>query len=301
MNFDQLRIFVSVAERRHVTGAARALGMSQSAVSAAIKALEASTGVHLFDRVGRNIELSQAGQAFVPEAKAVLERVGAARMMLDNLSRQVVGSLSIAASQTIAGYWLPSRLAAFHERFPAVQLDVTMGNTRQVETAVLDGTADLGLVEGRTRSGALARMRVDTDRLILVCAPQTSVPVGQAGPDIGAMAWVVRERGSGTREVLEDLAAGQGLVLDDLRIALILPSNESVRQAVEAGAGAAVISERVVARSLDEKALRRVPFDIPARDFAMITHGERQPSLALSALKKMLRNRPWTGQETQQA
>lgn len=289
MNFDQLRIFVMVAERGHVTRAARALGMSQSAVSAAVRALEAATGVRLFDRVGRNIELSRAGAAFLPEARAVLERALAARLVLENLSRHVAGSLSIAASQTIAGYWLPARLAAFHEAFPAVRLDVSVGNTRQVETAVLDGAVDVGLVEGRTRSDVLKRVRVDVDRQVLVTAPDATVPMGPDGPDLAAMRWIVRERGSGTREVLEDLAARQGFAFDDLKVFLVLPGNEAIRHAVEAGAGATVISERVVARSIAEGRLRHVPLDIPVRDFAMITHGERQASLSLVALRDHLR------------
>lgn len=291
MNFDQLRIFVAVAERGHVTMAAKAVGMSQSAVSAAIRALEASTGVQLFDRVGRNIELSQAGAAFLPEARAVLERAREARHVLENLSRRVAGSLSIAASQTIAGYWLPARLAAFHEAFPAVRLDVSVGNTRQVEGAVLDGSADVGLVEGRTRSDVLKRVQVDVDRLVLVVAPAAHVPLAAEGADLAAMRWIVRERGSGTREALEDLAARRGLTFGDLDVALVLPGNEAIRQAVEAGAGVAVISKRVVARSLAEGALRHVPLDIPTRDFAMITHGERQPGLSLLALKEHLRKK----------
>jgi len=288
MNLDQLRIFIAVAAQGHVTRAARTLGMSQSAVSAAVKALETSTGVRLFDRVGRNIELSQAGAAFLPEAKAVLDRASAARHVLENLSRRVAGSLSIAASQTIAGYWLPTRLAAFHDAYPAVRLDVSAGNTRQVETAVLDGSVDIGLVEGRTRSDVLKRTRVDIDRLVLVTGPDAGTRCGPAGPDIAGMRWIVRERGSGTREVLEDLATQQGLAFDELQVFLVLPGNEAIRQAVEAGAGATVISERVVARSITEGTLTHIPLDVPVRDFAMITHCERQPSLSLIALKEHL-------------
>ena len=170
MTPEQLRIFVAVAERGHVTRAAELLGMSQSAASAAIKALEQGSGVRLFNRVGRAIELSPAGRRFLPEAKAVLERIAAARHVLENASQTIAGSIAIAASQTIASYWLPRRLAAFQEEHPAVRLDVSIGNTRQVENKVLDGTADLGLVEGRTESDLLRRARVDVDRLMLVVA-----------------------------------------------------------------------------------------------------------------------------------
>ncbi|WP_292073611.1 LysR family transcriptional regulator, partial [Mesorhizobium sp.] len=144
MTLDQLRIFVAVAEHGHMTRAAERLGISQSAASAAIRALESQHGVRLFNRVGRNIELAQTGHRFLPEAKAVLDRAAAARGVLEDVSQTVAGSLSIAASQTIASYWLPRRLAAFHEAYPAVKLSVTIGNTRQVETNVLDGRADFG-------------------------------------------------------------------------------------------------------------------------------------------------------------
>ncbi|TJX54263.1 MAG: LysR family transcriptional regulator, partial [Mesorhizobium sp.] len=97
MTLDQLRIFVAVAERGHMTKAAELLGISQSAASAAIRALEDQHGVHLFNRVGRNIELAQTGHRFLPEAKAVLEQAAAARNVLEHVSQTVAGSLSIAA------------------------------------------------------------------------------------------------------------------------------------------------------------------------------------------------------------
>ncbi|WP_292172311.1 LysR substrate-binding domain-containing protein, partial [Mesorhizobium sp.] len=242
MTLEQLRIFVAVAERGHMTKAAELLGISQSAASAAIRALEQQHGVRLFDRVGRNIELAQTGRRFLPEAKAVLERAAAASNVLEHVSQTVTGSLSIAASQTIASYWLPRRLAAFHEAYPAVRLNVSIGNTSQVETHVLDGTADFGLVEGRTESDILRRAKVDVDRLLLVVA-STHPKVAEHGrghPDIGELRWIIREGGSGTREALEDLARREAVPFADLRIFLVLPSNEAIRQAVEAGAGATI-------------------------------------------------------------
>jgi DNA-binding transcriptional LysR family regulator len=271
-----------------VTRAAEGLGMSQSAVSAVIKALESSCGLALFNRVGRGIELSHVGRRFLPGAKAVLERASAARQFLENVSQTVTGAVSIAASQTIASYWLPRRLAAFHEIHPTVRLDVTIGNTRQVETAVLDGTADVGLVEGRTRSDLLRRVRVDTDRLVMVFAPG-SAPPGARGPvDLVAFRWIVRERGSGTREGLEDYLARQGKSLDDLQVFLVLPSNEAIRQAVEAGAGATLISEHVVADSIARGAVQAADLQLPDREFVLITHVDRRPSLAQSMLKEHL-------------
>lgn len=290
MTPEQLRIFIAVAERGHVTRAAAFLGMSQSAASAAVKALEASSGVQLFNRVGRSIELSPVGRRFLPEAKAVLERLAAARDVLQNSAQSVAGSLAIAASQTIASYWLPRRLAAFQEEHPAVRLDVSIGNTRQVENSVLDGAADLGLVEGRTESDLLRRMRVDVDRLLLVVGKSLpDVPLDAQGlPDIRGLRWILREEGSGTRQVLHDLAHRMNVPFDALSIFLVLPSNQAILQAVEAGAGATIISELVAGRAVEEGRLRRIPIDLPERDFAVISHRDRQPTMSQAAIRSFL-------------
>jgi DNA-binding transcriptional LysR family regulator len=274
-----------------MTKGAELLGISQSAASAAIRALEQQNQVQLFHRVGRNIELSSAGNRFLPEAKAVIERAALALLVLENASDSMVGSLSIAASQTIASYWLPRRLAAFHELHPSVRLDVMIGNTREVESRVLDGRADLGLVEGRTRSDVLVRTRVDLDRLVLVASHSFAAKLPVDGPDLSAMRWIVRENGSGTREALEDAASREGLSMDQLQISLVLPNNEAIRQAVEAGAGAALISALVVGTSIADGRLQTLPFEAPEREFALISHRDRLPTLAQKALKAHLHGR----------
>lgn len=294
MTLEQLRIFAAVAEHRHMTRAAEALGMSQSGASVAVKALEDEFGVQLFNRVGRGIELSHAGLAFLPEARAVLERMATARQRLENVSHRVAGSLSIAASQTIASYWLPTRLATFHEKYPEVRLHVTAANTRQVEAAVLEGSADLGLVEGRVESGVLKRRKVDVDRMAVVTGRSgPDLPLLPSGaPDLRAVHWIIRESGSGTRDALGDLAARFGAVFEDIPIFLVLPTNEAVRQAVEAGAGVSIMSEHVVARWIAAGTLRQIPPDIPPRDFILITHRDREASTALLALKQHFSERP---------
>ena len=171
MTLEQLRIFVAVAERLHMTQAARALRVTQSAASAAVAALESRHGVLLFNRVGRGLELSQAGRVFLPEAKAVLARAEAASRALDELAGLERGSIAIAASQTVANYWLPERLTAFARAHPALTISLTVGNTRQVAEAVLDGLADVGFVEGVVENEALKAAVVGGDRLSLYGAP----------------------------------------------------------------------------------------------------------------------------------
>jgi len=168
MTLDQLRIFVAVAERLHVTQAAAALNMTQSAASSAIAALEADLGTRLFDRVGRGIALTEAGRLWLPEAKAVLARLGQAVQVLDDLQGLRRGHLALHASQTIAGYWLPPLMHRFHQAWPLVDLSLVIGNTTQVARAVMEGDADLGFVEGDVENPLLARIPVAADRLVLV-------------------------------------------------------------------------------------------------------------------------------------
>ena len=286
MTLDQLRVFVEVAERGHVTRAAQALRMSQSAASAAIAALEDLHRIKLFDRVGRGIQLTDPGRTFLREARAVLDRVSMARSVLQDLAGSPASPITLAASQTIASYWLPRRLADFHAANPRVRLNVTIRNTREVETAVAEGEVSIGLVEGPTQHPALARTRLDFDQMVLVIAaaraPLSTAPAAQV--DLRTFNWVIREPGSGTRRGLEDLAARQGLSLDDLNIFLVLPGNEAVREAVESGAGATVISRHVVASAIAAGTLAEIPLELPQREFALVRHRERHSTLAQKAL-----------------
>jgi len=285
MTLDQLRIFVEVAERGHVTRAAKALGMSQSAASAAITALETCYQTRLFDRVGRGIRLSETGHIFLREACAVLDRASMARSVLQDLAGHP-GPVSIAASQTIATYWLPRRLAAFHTTNPRVRFNVVIRNTNQVENAVVEGEANIGLVEGPTQHPSLIRRQIDSDQFVLVVASgQPPLPVLSGGRlDLRAMNWVIREAGSGTRRGLEDLAIREGLSVDDLNIFLVLPSNEAVREAIEAGAGATIISRHVVASAIAAGKLIEIPIELPQREYALLCHGDRHVTLAQDAL-----------------
>ena len=288
MTLDQLKIFVEVAEKAHVTRAAEALGMSQSTISSAISTLEGQYEIRLFDRVGRGIRLTDNGKLFLREARAVLNRASAARSILQDLAGHP-GPVAIGASQTIAAHWLPRRLATFHAANPFVRLDVVIGNTHEIETAVVEGKVNIGLVEGPTHHPALLRRHIDYDQFVLVVASNQPSPVSASGNlDLRAVNWVVREAGSGTRRGLEDLASLEGLSLDDLNISLVLPANEAVREAIEAGAGATIISRHVVASAIGEGRLREIPVDLPKREYALILHRERHMTAAVQDLNDRL-------------
>jgi DNA-binding transcriptional LysR family regulator len=290
MTLEQLRIFVAVAEREHVTRAAEALGVVQSAASAAIAALEGEHDVQLFHRVGRRIELTEAGRVFLTEARAVLARAQAAELALSELGGLKRGTLSIHASQTIGTYWLPARLARYRKAHPAIDVQLAIGNTAQVAAAVIAGTAELGFVEGEVDAPALSVNSIDGDRLAVVVAAgdAPAKPKKLAAADILAMDWVLREPGSGTRAEFESELRRRKIDPAALKVVLELPSNEAVRSAVLAGAGATAISELVVAPGLRYGTLTRLDFVLPQRAFHILRHKERYRSRAADALLEII-------------
>ncbi len=286
MTLEQLRIFIAVAEKQHVTRAASELNLTQSATSAAIAALETRYAIKLFDRIGRGIVLTQTGRDFLNEAREVVARVKTAAQVLDDLAGLKRGSLSLAASQTVANYWLPPRVDAFRKAYPAIDLRVSIANTEQVAQAVNRGTADLGFVEGDVHDPSLAIRRMEGDSLAVV--------VGTSHPWTGKMritpklltetCWILREPGSGTRSMFEAALKKFDVKLSDLDIRLELPSNEAVRVAVESGDCATAISDLVVVQSLAAETLHRVKIDLPKRSFFALRHKERYASQAEKAL-----------------
>jgi DNA-binding transcriptional LysR family regulator len=286
MTLEQLKIFVAVAERQHVTRAADALNLTQSAVSAAIAALEGRHGAKLFSRVGRGIELTDVGLLFLNEARAVLSRVQAAELALSEASGLKSGTLAVQASQTIASFWLPRHLVAFRRSYPGIDVRLSVGNTAQVAAAIHAGTAELGFVEAEVVDPALVSRPVARDRMVVVVGEGHSwIGRKKLKPaEILDSEWVLREQGSGTRSVFEQALAGFGVPIGSLRVVMELPSNEAVRAAVEAGMGATALSASVAAPSIEAGLLFQVPIDIPDRLFYELRHAERYHSRAAQAL-----------------
>jgi DNA-binding transcriptional LysR family regulator len=290
MTLDQLRIFIAVADRQHVTRAAEALHLGQSAVSAAIAALETRHDIKLFHRVGRGIELTEAGTLFLGTARGLVAEAEAAELLLRELSGGKHGSLLVQASQTISSYWLPRHLAAFRRQHQNIEISLTVGNTAQVAQAVHRGEAELGFVEGAIADPALLSRRVARDKMIVVVAPDH--PWAQrealAPEELLDSDWVLRERGSGTRSEFEQALAQFGVSAKALRVALELPANEAVRGAVEAGLGATAISASVAAPSLEAGLLHHVNFALPERDFHVLRHADRYQSHVAASFMAML-------------
>jgi DNA-binding transcriptional LysR family regulator len=291
MTLEQLRIFVAAAEREHITRAAEALNLTQSAVSSAIAALEARHAVVLFHRIGRGIELTGAGRMFLDEARAVLSRAAAAERTLAEVSGLERGTLVIHASQTIASYWLPPKLVSFQKAHPKIAIALHAANTAQVAKAVCDGLADIGFAEGPVDDGDLVQQIIASDSLVV--AVSRSHPWASSQKitltDLAQADWVMREAGSGTRAEFEDALQNQGLAIGSLKVVLEVPSNEAARAAVEAGAGATVISELAAEPGLISGRLRVAAFGLPERKFIALRHRERYLSKAAAALLDVIK------------
>ena len=290
MTLEQLRIFIAVAEREHVTQASRDLNLTQSATSAAVAALEERHQTKLFDRIGRRIVLTEAGRIFLGEARAVLARVQTAEAVLDDLSGLKRGTLGIAASQTVANYWLPQFMRRFLEDHPGIATSMTIGNTETVTAAVHEGAADLGFVEGMVDDPSLTVTAVAEDEMVIVVPPEHEW--AGRGPvtkrDLRRARWVLRERGLGTRAILEQAQKAFGIGRDELDIVLELPSNEAVRAAVQAGAGVTAMSRFVVANALAAGTLRAVDVELPRRQFFLLAHRERYQTRAAQEFRRMV-------------
>jgi len=290
MTLDQLRIFIAVAEREHLTRASEGLNLTQSAVSSAIAALETRYGTKLFDRIGRGIVLTEAGRLFLPEARAVVARAHEAEQTLHEVTGGVRGQLRIAASQTVGNFWLPERLARFHAAWPGLSLSLHMGNTDGVAARVLAGEADIGVVEGRVDDLRLSLTELTGDRLVLIAPVSQTLPTNLTPSDWAAFRFIVREPGSGTRHILEDHLAAIGLTLGAAHIVMELPSNESVRGVVEAGLGVSLQSELVARRAVRAGLLQGVDIGLLPRPFYLIRLKERSGTRAEKAFMEICKD-----------
>jgi DNA-binding transcriptional LysR family regulator len=281
MTLEQLAIFVAVAEREHLTRGAVDIGLTPSAASAAIKSLEAHFGVALFSRVGRGIELTRTGRTFLPEARTILEAVRNAEGTLSELGALRTGALDIHASQTVGNYWLPPRLLHFSERFPGISIRLKMGNTAGVVRAVLSGEAELGFAEGTFDEAALAMRPVVGDRLVIVAAADLRPAVANLeAARLVELRWVMREPGSGTRSELEAALGSIGIDPATLPVAIELPTNEAILNALRGSRCVAALSEMVVAPFLETGELIQLPVALPERRFSLVHHKERKLSAA---------------------
>lgn len=254
MTLEQLRIFLAVAEHLHFTRAAEALYITQPAVSAAIQTIESEYSVKLFHRIGRRIEITNAGQLLQIEAQKILDQVAFAERQLRELNNLQRGELKIGSSLTIGNYWLPDRISRFKQQYPGIHVHCVLGNAEEIGEGTALGRFDLGLVTGEVKQSLQEYLRqesVGQERLQIVVG-QTHPWFGQAQIETAQLStsqWVMREAGSGAQQMFEQ-ALHRWQVELPLSIALVLSTSEMVKAVVEQGVGAAALPELMIQKEL---------------------------------------------------
>lgn len=286
----QLEIFERVAKSEHVTKASEQLLLSQSAVSMAIAELEKFAGAPLFERRGRRLFLNDRGRHILPEVHDLLKMASTIEQFLNESVGEPIGVLKVGASTTIGNYLLPLIVGEFSRQYLRAKAMLYVGNTRQIETAVEDGEYELGLIEGPSHNTSLASSPWRDDELVVIAGKEhpwaheknASINMMETAP------WIMREKGSGTREIFEAAMYAKGIKFP---IAMELGHTEAIKKAVEAGLGVGCLSRMAVQRELDNGWLVEIksPLELK-RKLTILTrdNGYRTPLLKayLSLLKK---------------
>ncbi|MFI2643613.1 LysR family transcriptional regulator [Streptomyces sp. NPDC018610] len=253
-----LELLLAVARLGSLGGAARELGITQPAASSRIRSMERQLGLALVDRSPRGSRLTDAGALVTDWARRVVEAAEAFDAGAQALRDRRDSRLRVAASMTIAEYLLPGWLIALRARRPDTAVSLLAGNSAMVAERLLAGEADLGFVEGVSVPAGLDSVVIAHDRLIVVAAPthpwaRRRRPLDAA--ELAATPLILRETGSGTRQVLD--AALGGLA----RPLIELSSTTAVKAAAVSGAGPAVLSELAVGDELSLRRLVTVPVE----------------------------------------
>lgn len=259
-----LELLLAVARLGSLGRAARETGVSQPAASGRIRAMERQLGVTVLERSPRGSRLTPAGALVTDWARRIVESAESFDAGVAALRDQRDSRLSVAASMTIAEYLLPGWLIALRTQLPGTAVSLRAGNSAAVARAVLDGEADLGFVEGLGVPAGLDGTVIGHDRLLVVAAPghpwtRRRTPLPRA--ELAAAGLVLREPGSGTRQVLDAALAEHGGLASPL---LELASTTAVKAAAVSGAGPAVLGELAVGEELSAHRLVEVRIEGPA-------------------------------------
>jgi DNA-binding transcriptional LysR family regulator len=291
----QLQIFSVVAENGSTAAAAAAISLSQSATSAAINELERLLELQLFDRVGKRLQLNDNGRALLPQARDLLDAAGwIERWALDRESQ--IGTLRIGASTTIGNYLLPGMLAGFRASLSEAarenwHVQVTVGNTSTVAGRVAAFELDLGLIEGPCHEPDLVvRPWLEDELVVVAAADDPIVPRGRraiSNSTLSQATWLLREPGSGTREIVTQLLVPH---LHHLRAGIEFGNPEAIKRAAAGGLGITCLSRHVVADMLDSGVLVAPRTELPrlTRQLYLVSHRLKKRTRGLDLLLRYL-------------
>lgn len=273
----QLDVFAEVLKSGSTTQASQMLALSQSAVSAALADLEGQLGVQLFDRVGKRLVVNEHGRLLYPRVVALLEQAAE----IEQLFRDDNGAIRVYASSTIGNYILPEIIARYRRDFPELPLELSVGNSQDVINAVADFRVDIGLIEGPCHTADIVTEPWLEDELVVFAAPGSAILQQSVTLEtLSTAQWILRERGSGTREIVDYLLLSH---LPQFRLGMELGNSEAIKHAVRHGLGISCLSRRVIAEQLESGSLVEVPVPLPrlVRRLYRIRHRQKHLSNAL--------------------
>lgn len=292
MNLHLLRVFARVVAHRSFSRAAESLFISQPAVSKAVRELEHQLGLPLIERGSKGVVATDAGRALFEHAQGIfaLERVA-----VDDVRARVGqqrGRLVVGASTTIAAYWLPPYVAALLAQSPSIELRVVVGNTQAVSHSLIDCEIDLALVEGPVEDPRILTTHWRDEQLRIAVHPATRLARSRkpSSAALSEQTWLVREAGSGTREVTDNMMREMGIVPSHQ---VEIACNEGIAQAVAAGAGLAILPVRVIRDQLrvgDIKVLGGKLGPAHTRPLSILQLKERPTSPLVQAFRDALLN-----------
>jgi len=269
-----LQIFTATARLESISAAATELSMSQSAASAALLELERRYDKPLFDRAGKRLRINETGRSLLPAARDLLDRADEIDALL--AGRLGPGSFRLGATQTIGNHVAPLLMHAYSRLHPEAPLSLEIGNTAAIAARVADFSLDLGLIEGELSHPDLSMREWRGDELVLICNPshplarESQVPIDA----LLAERWVVREKGSGTRQTLD---RAMHPYWDRWRIGLELQQAEAIIEMVAVSAMIGCVSLLAARGALERGRIVRlaVPDLDLSRHFFILTHREK--------------------------
>src|ERR1700678_696017 len=255
IDLDRLMVFRAVARAHSFTRAADLVHLTQPGISKHIKHMEEYLGVPLFDRLGRKVALTQAGEILLEATEKVFALVGAAEQRSRDLSGMRAGRLRLAASFPIGIYILPRVVAAFRDAYPAVNLKLQMATSEAIKSEVVANRADIGLVTGQVNDPRLIARQFMSDDLVVIVPRHHKWPSRRQikAADLLGETFIVAARGAGVRTIIEERLRAKGIVLENV---LNFVNSEGVKHAVESGLGISVQPRSIVHREIAAGSLR---------------------------------------------
>ncbi len=292
VNIHVLEVFCKIVESGSFSKAADAVYLTQPTVSGHMKKLEEEVGVRLLDRLGHRAVPTKAGDLLYRYAKRILAVRQEAQQALDEFKGGLRGELTIGASSIPGSYLLPPLISRFKALYPDISVVLRVSYSKEILDAVIDGTYEVGAVGAKFDDARIDYQKFAGDEVVLVVHPghpwaaRSSVKV----KELSTQPWFIRERGSGTRKIMEQALESHHLSPSALKVIGEMGNNEAIRQAVKAGGGIAIISKLAVQSDIKhrELAVVRVAGLKLTRDFYLVTHQHRSRSPICKAFLKFL-------------